>query len=97
MYMYIFAPAHDVLWKDLERGSLQKLILENLVPLLNSGLGLLSLSKMLMDNLCWDFSEIAFLQLTGRTVFLVPLNLPKDLVSRQLLALCSDISGKANW
>lgn len=28
-------------------------------------------------------------------MILVPLNLPKDLVSRQLLALCSDISGKA--
>lgn len=93
--MHIFAPAHDVLWKDLKRGSLQNLMLENLV--LNSGLRLLSLSKMLLDNLCWDFSEIAFLYLTGRTVILVSLNLPKDLVSRQLLALCSDISGKAVW
>lgn len=59
--MYVFALAHDILWKDLKTGSLQKLMLENLVPLLNSGLRLLSLSKMPMDNLCWDFPEITFL------------------------------------
>lgn len=57
--MYVFALAHDILWKDLKTGSLQKLMLENLVPLLNSGLRLLSLSKR--DNLCKDFSEITFL------------------------------------
>lgn len=57
--MYVFALAHDILWKDLKTGSLQKLMLENLVPLLNSGLRLLSLSKG--DNLCWDFPEITFL------------------------------------
>lgn len=61
VYMCIFAPAHDVLQKDLKRGSLQKLMLEDLVPLQNSGLRLLSLSKMLMDNLCWDLSETVFL------------------------------------
>ncbi|PKU44464.1 hypothetical protein llap_5231 [Limosa lapponica baueri] len=57
----------------------------------------LSLSSMLMDNFVLGLFRGPLSLAARKNWVLVPLNLPKDFISRQLLALCLDISEKAGW